>query len=64
MTLLKGVRMRLISMIVLGVILLLLGYFLGISILYTVGGILLIIGLVLWIAGAMGRGVGGRSHYW
>jgi hypothetical protein len=52
------------SMIVLGLILLLLGYFLGISILYTVGGILLVIGLVLWIAGAMGRGVGGRSHYW
>ena len=51
-------------MIVLGVILLLLGYFLGISILYTVGGILLVIGLVLWIAGAMGRGVGGRTHYW
>ena len=48
-------------MIVLGVILLLLGYFLGISILYTVGGILLVIGLVLWIAGSMGRGVGGRS---
>lgn len=51
-------------MIVLGVILLLLGYFLGISILYTVGGILLIVGVVLWIAGAAGRGVGGRSHYW
>ena len=34
-------------MIVTGVILLLLGYFLGISILYTIGGILLVIGLVL-----------------
>ena len=51
-------------MIVTGVILLLLGYFLGISILYTIGGILLVIGLVLWIAGAMGQGVGGRPHYW
>jgi hypothetical protein len=53
-----------ILMIVTGVILLLLGYFLGISILYTVGGILLVIGLVLWIAGAMGHAVGGRPHYW
>lgn len=49
-------------MIVLGVILLLLGYFLGISILYTVGGILLVIGLILWVLGSMGRGVGGRAH--
>ena len=53
-----------ILMIVMGVILLLLGYFLGISILYTIGGILLVIGLVLWIAGAMGHAVGGRPHYW
>ena len=53
-----------IAMIVMGVILLLLGYFLGISILYTVGGILLVIGLVLWIAGSMGHAVGGRAHYW
>jgi hypothetical protein len=53
-----------ILMIVTGLILLLLGYFLGISILYTIGGILLVIGLVLWIAGAMGHAVGGRPHYW
>ena len=53
-----------VLMIVTGVILLLLGYFLGISILYTIGGILLVIGLVLWIAGAMGHAVGGRPHYW
>jgi len=51
-------------MIVLGVILLLLGYFLGISILYTVGAILLVVGLILWIAGSMGHAIGGRSHYW
>jgi hypothetical protein len=51
-------------MIVTGVILLLLGYFLNIGILSTVGGILLIVGLVLWIAGAMGHAVGGRPHYW
>jgi hypothetical protein len=53
-----------ITMMVTGVILLLLGYFLGISILYTIGGILLVVGLVLWIAGAMGNAVGGRPRYW
>lgn len=50
-------------MIVLGVILLILGYLLGISILYYVGGILLVVGLVLTLLGAAGRGVGGRKTY-
>ena len=48
-------------MIVLGVILLLIGYFTGISILYTIGGILVVIGIVLWVLGAVGRQVGGRK---
>lgn len=51
-------------MIVLGVILLLLGMFLDISILWTIGVILLIVGAVLWILGSMGRAIGGRRHYW
>jgi hypothetical protein len=49
------------TMIVLGVILLVIGYFTGLSILYTIGGILLVIGVVLWILGAVGRPVGGRK---
>lgn len=48
-------------MIILGVILLLIGYFAGISILTTIGGILLVIGVVLWILGAVGKPVGGRK---
>jgi hypothetical protein len=48
-------------MIVLGIILLLIGYFTGLSILYTIGGILVVIGIVLWILGAVGRPVGGRK---
>jgi hypothetical protein len=44
-----------------GVILLVLGYVLGISILETVGGILLVIGVVLWILGSVGRPVAGRK---
>ncbi|MFD1929996.1 MULTISPECIES: DUF6131 family protein [Nonomuraea] len=50
-------------MIILGVILVVLGWLLGISILYTIGAILLVIGLVLLLLGAVGRPVGGR-RYW
>ncbi|MEV6346522.1 hypothetical protein [Actinoplanes sp. NPDC051851] len=48
-------------MLVVGLILLLLGYLLHVSILYTIGVILLIVGAVLWILGAVGRPVGGRK---
>lgn len=50
-------------MIVLGVILLIIGYLLGISILWTIGIILLVVGLVLMLMGRLGHGVGGRRHY-
>jgi hypothetical protein len=49
--------------IVLGVVLLLLGYFLVVPILETLGIILLVIGAVLWIMGASGRPIAGR-RYW
>lgn len=51
-------------MIILGLILLLLGYLLGVPILWTLGIVLLIIGVILFVLGSMGRAVGGRSHYW
>jgi hypothetical protein len=51
-------------MIILGVILILLGALLGIPVLFTIGIILAIVGVVLWILGAAGRGVGGRAHYY
>ncbi|GFG65988.1 hypothetical protein MKUB_34780 [Mycobacterium kubicae] len=47
-------------MIILGIILLVVGYFTGLSILYTIGGILVLVGVILWILGAVGRPVGGR----
>ena len=50
-------------MIVLGIILLIVGWLLGISILWTIGIILVVIGVILWILGSMGRAVGGRRHY-
>ncbi len=51
-------------MIILGLILLLLGFVLGVPLLWTIGIIVLIIGLVLLVAGQAGRQIGGRSHYW
>ena len=51
-------------MIVLGLILLLLGFLLKISILWTLGIVLLVVGAVLFLLGATGRAVGGRRHYW
>jgi len=51
-------------MIVLGAILLILGYVLGVSILWTIGIVLLVIGAVLWILGAVGRPVGGRRVWY
>ena len=50
-------------MIILGLVLLLLGFVLAIPLLWTIGVIVLIIGLVLLIAGRLGRQVGG-AHYW
>ena len=47
-----------------GVILLIVGFLLKIPILWTVGIVVLIIGLVLFALGAMGRAVGGRKHYY
>jgi hypothetical protein len=50
--------------IVLGVILLVLGWILGISILWTIGIIVLIIGVVFFVLGQLGRGVGGRKYWY
>ncbi|MFJ3877744.1 MULTISPECIES: DUF6131 family protein [unclassified Streptomyces] len=51
-------------MIILGVILLIVGYVAGIAILWTIGIILVLVGLVLWILGSVGHAIGGRRHYW
>jgi hypothetical protein len=51
-------------MIVLGVILLIVGFVLAIPILWTIGVILALIGLALWVLGGMGHQVGSRAHYY
>jgi uncharacterized membrane protein HdeD (DUF308 family) len=52
------------TMIVLGLILLLIGIFAKISILTTIGIILVVVGAVLFILGASGRAIGGRKHWY
>jgi drug/metabolite transporter (DMT)-like permease len=57
-------RHRRLQLIIAGVVLLLLGILLGVSILYTIGIILIIVGAVLWVVGSTGRAIGGRRHYY
>ena len=51
-------------MITLGIVLVLVGALAGVPILTTLGVILAVIGVALWILGSTGRAVGGRPHYW
>jgi hypothetical protein len=51
-------------MIILGLILLVAGFLLKISILWTIGIILIVVGVVLALLGSAGRAVGGRRHYY
>ena len=51
-------------MIVLGIVLLVLGYFLHISILWTIGIILIVLGVIFWVLGSMGRAIGGRKYWY
>ncbi|MFE3260099.1 DUF6131 family protein [Nocardia sp. NPDC059091] len=51
-------------MIILGIILLIVGFIFGIPILWTIGIVVVVIGLVLLLMGSMGRAVGGRRHYY
>jgi hypothetical protein len=51
-------------MIAVGIVLLLLGFLLGVPLLWTLGIILVVIGAVLMVLGSTGRAVGGRRHYW
>ncbi len=51
-------------MIVFGLILLVIGFVTGIPIVWTVGMIVLVVGLALWVLGSMGHAVRGRRHYY
>ncbi|HVA99858.1 MAG TPA: DUF6131 family protein [Acidimicrobiales bacterium] len=50
-------------MITVGVVLMIIGFLAGIAILWSLGVIVVIVGLALWLLGALGHAVGGRRHY-
>lgn len=51
-------------MIVLGIVLLIIGFIAKVAIIWTLGIIVLVIGAILAVLGTMGRAVGGRRHYY
>ncbi|HSM00946.1 MAG TPA: hypothetical protein VK960_00690 [Acidimicrobiia bacterium] len=51
-------------MIIGGLLLILLAYLFGAPLLYTLGVILAVAGVVIWILGSLGRAIGPRPHYW
>ena len=50
-------------MVTVGIVLLVLGFLLNVPFLWSLGVIVLVVGLVLWLLGALGHAVGGRRHY-
>ena len=51
-------------MIILGVVLLIIGFIFKVAIIWTLGIIAVVIGAILALLGFAGREVGGRRHYW
>jgi len=51
-------------MIILGLVLLLIGFLTGLSLLYYLGGLLLIVGVILIVLGSVGRPVAGRKVWY
>jgi len=50
--------------ITLGIVLLVIGFLAGIPILWSLGVLAVVVGLILLLLGATGRAVGGRRHYY
>lgn len=50
-------------MIILGIILLIIGFIAKIAIVWTIGIIVLVVGIILAVLGMVGHAVGGRKHY-
>ena len=51
-------------MIVFGVVLLVIGFIANIPILWTIGLVVAVIGLVLLLLGSSGHAIAGRRHYY
>jgi hypothetical protein len=50
-------------MIILGIILLIIGFIAHIAIVWSIGIIVLLVGVILAVLGMVGHAVGGRRHY-
>ena len=51
-------------MIILGVILLIIGFVAQVAIIWTIGIIVVVVGAILMLLGMAGHAVGGRRHYY
>jgi hypothetical protein len=51
-------------MIVLGVVLLIIGFLFHVPIIWTLGVVAIVVGAVLALFGVAGREIGGRRHYY
>jgi hypothetical protein len=51
-------------MIILGIVLLIVGFIAKIAIVWTIGIVVLVVGVALLLLGSAGRAVGGRRHYY
>ena len=51
-------------MVILGVVLLIIGFIAHVPIIWTLGIIAVVVGAILALLGAGGRAVGGRRHYY
>jgi hypothetical protein len=51
-------------LITFGIVLVVLALIFNSAILWIIGGILIVLGVIFWILGALGRAVGGRRHYY
>jgi len=52
------------TVIIFGIVLMIIGFLTSIAFLWSLGVLIVIIGLVLWVLGALGHAVGGRRHYY
>jgi hypothetical protein len=51
-------------MVIFGLVLLIIGFVAQIPIVWSIGVIVLVLGLIFMLLGALGHAVGGRRHYY
>jgi uncharacterized membrane protein HdeD (DUF308 family) len=51
-------------LIVLGILLLIIGFVAGIAIIWTIGVIVVVVGVIFALLGFAGREIGGRKHWY